>query len=152
MWNRYIDYDVVRLTFQTYDLYGPIVHPRVTAMWTMVWWYRLGLTPNLSTRALWQQPVLSGGSVSRDISGVSRRMGEGNENLVHPSKPDFKRSLTCHKILRHGTFGFTSYLKEGVLWIFITLEHQSLWPGSNKWTLGPVASTLTTTPPRRHAK
>jgi hypothetical protein len=32
------------------------------------WWYWLGLTPNLSTRALWQPPVLSGGPVSRDIS------------------------------------------------------------------------------------
>jgi hypothetical protein len=45
-------------------LHGPIVHPRVTVMWTMVWWCRLGLTPNLSTRALW----LSDSPVSRDIS------------------------------------------------------------------------------------
>jgi hypothetical protein len=36
----------------------------------------------LSTRALWQPPVLPGGLVSRDISGGSRRMGKGNENLV----------------------------------------------------------------------
>jgi hypothetical protein len=43
-------------------------------------------------------------------------MGEGNENF------DFKRSLTCRKILRHGTSGFTSYQKEGVLWIFIALN------------------------------
>jgi hypothetical protein len=72
----------VRLTSQNCGLCGPIVHPRVTAMWTMAWWYRLGLTPNLSSRALWQPPVLCGGHVSRDISGASRKMGEGNENLV----------------------------------------------------------------------
>jgi hypothetical protein len=31
-------------------------------------------------------------------------MCEGNENLFYPSPWDFKSSLTCHKILRHGTF------------------------------------------------
>jgi hypothetical protein len=81
-----------------------IVHPRVIAVWTMVWWYRLGLTPNSSTRALWQPPVLSGGPVSKEISGASRRMGEGNENLVYSSLCDFKSSFTCRKIVRHGTF------------------------------------------------
>jgi hypothetical protein len=49
-----------------------------------------GLTPNLSTRALWQPPVLSGGPVSRDISEASRRVGEGNENFVYPSPWDFQ--------------------------------------------------------------
>jgi hypothetical protein len=94
---RLVGYDGVRLTSQNSGLYGPIVHRRVIAMWTMVWWYRLGITPNLSTRALWQPPVLSGGPVSGDMSGASRIMGEGNENLVHPSPWDFKRSLTCPK-------------------------------------------------------
>jgi hypothetical protein len=112
----YIGYDGVRLTSQNCGLYRPIVHPRVIAMWNMVWWYRLGLTPNSSTRVLWQPPVLSGGPVSRDISVASRRMGEGNKNLVYPSPWDFKRSLTCRKILRHpGTSGFTSHPKEVVL-------------------------------------
>jgi hypothetical protein len=31
-------------------------------------------------------------------------MGEGNENLIYPSLWDFKSSLTCRNILRHGTF------------------------------------------------
>jgi hypothetical protein len=62
---------------QNCGLYGHIVHPRVTVMWTMVRWYRLVLTPNLSTRTLRQPPVLSA-----DISGASRRMDEENENLV----------------------------------------------------------------------
>jgi hypothetical protein len=36
-----------------------------------------------------------------------------------------------------------------VLRIFIALKNPSPWPGSNPQSLGPVASTLTTTPPRR---
>jgi hypothetical protein len=54
------------------------------------------------------------------------------------------------KILRHGTSGFASYLKEGVLQIFIALKNPSPWPGSNPRPLGPGASTLTTAPPRQH--
>jgi hypothetical protein len=119
------------------------------AMWTMAWWYRLGLTPNLSTRALWQLPVLSGGPFSRDIYGANRGMDEGNENLVYPSPWDFKRSLTYRKILRQGTSGFTSRHKEGVLRIFIALKNASPWLGSNPRHLGPVARALTTTPPRK---
>jgi hypothetical protein len=45
-----------------------------------------------------------------------------------------KGSLTCHKILRHGTSGFTSHPKEGVLWIFITLKNPlpwSVWTGDH---------------------
>jgi hypothetical protein len=133
-------------------------------IWTMVWWYWLRLTPNLSTTALWQPPllsgvpvsrhlwqplVLSGGPATRDISGASGRTGEGNENLVYLSPWDFKRSFTCHKILRHGTSSFTSHPKEGVLRIFIALKNPSPWLGSNPQPLGPVASTLTTAPPRR---
>jgi hypothetical protein len=78
-------------------------------------------------------------------------MGEGNQNLVYSSPWDFKRFfLTCRKILRHRTSGFTSHLKEDVLRIFIALKNLSPWPGSNPQHLSPVASTLTTTPPRRH--
>jgi hypothetical protein len=96
-------------------------------MWYMVWWYRLGLSPNLSTRALWQPPVLSGGPVSRDISGASGRMGEVNENLVYPCLWDFKRFLICRKILRHGNSRFTSHPKEDVLRIFIALKLHRLF-------------------------
>jgi hypothetical protein len=119
----WFDYDRARLTSQNCSLYGPIVHPRVTVMWTMVWWYWLGITPNLSTRALWQSPVLSSDPAIRDISGASRRMGEGNGNLVYPSPWDFKSSFTCRKILRHGTSGFTSHPKEGMVRIFIALKN-----------------------------
>jgi hypothetical protein len=84
------------------------------------WWYRLGLTHNLSTRALWQSPVLSGGPVSRHISGASRR-------------PPILLSIW----------------KEGVLCIFITIKNPSPWPGSNPRPLGLMVSTLTTIPPRQ---
>jgi hypothetical protein len=101
------------------------------SMWTMVWWYRLGLTPNLSTRVLWQPPVLSGGPVFRDISGASTGIEERKWeiSLFAPV-----RSLTCRKIFRHGTSGFTSHPKEVVLRIFIALKNPSPGPGSNPRT------------------
>jgi hypothetical protein len=79
-------------------------------------------------------------------------VGEGNENLVYLSPWDLKRSFTLRKILRHGTSGFTSLPNEGVLRIFIALKNPLPWPGSNQQPLGPVASTLTSTPPRRHPR
>jgi hypothetical protein len=58
------------------------------------------------------------------------------------------RSLTCHKILWHGVYGFTSPPKESVLQIFIALRKYPLpWLRLSLQPLGPVASTLTTTPP-----
>jgi hypothetical protein len=55
------------------------------------------------------------------------------------------RNVLLHAVnLRHGTDGFISPPKEVVLRIFINLY----WSGSNPRTLGPVASTLTTSPPR----
>jgi hypothetical protein len=140
----------MRLTSQNCGLYGSIVHPHVIVILTILWWHRLGLTPNSSTRALWQPPVLSGGPASRDISGASGRMDEGNKNLFYPSPWDFKRYLTCRKILRHGTSGFTSHPKEDVLRIFLALKNPSPWSGSNPRPLSQVASTVTTTPPKRH--
>jgi hypothetical protein len=77
-------------------------------------------------------------------------MDEGSENLVSSSPCGFKRFLTCRKVLRLGTSGFTSHPKEGVLLIFVALN-PSPWPGWNPRPLGPVASTLTTTPPMRLA-
>jgi hypothetical protein len=71
-------------------------------------------------------------------------MGEGNENLVYPSPWDFKRFLTCRKILRHGTSGFTSHPKEGVLRIFIALKNPSPWPGSTFESNGKQTNHYTT--------
>ena len=55
------------------------------------------------------------------------------------------RKVLLHAVnLRHGTDGFTSPPKKVVLRIFITLKNTS---GLNPQTLGPVVSTLTTSPP-----
>jgi hypothetical protein len=48
-----------------------------------------------------------------------------------------------------GPSRFTSHPKEGVLRIFIALKNPSPRPGLNPRSLGPVASTLATTPPIR---
>jgi hypothetical protein len=154
----------VTLTSQNCDLYGPIVHPRVIYDVDNGMMVSTGANSHLDyqsalaatstvrrscqQRHLWQPPVLSGGSTIRDICGASGRVGEGNENLVYPSPWDFKRSSTCRKISRH-LYIFTSHPKESVLQIFIALKIPSPWPVSNAQLLCPVASTLTTTPPRR---
>jgi hypothetical protein len=43
-----------------------------------------------------------------------------------------------------------SIREKDVLRIFIALKNPAPWPGSNPQSLGPVASTLTTTTPSRH--
>jgi hypothetical protein len=58
-------------------------------------------------------------------------MGEGNENLVYPSKWDFKSSFTCRKSYEMGLAALPPTRKEGVLPIFIALKNKSPWPGSN---------------------
>jgi hypothetical protein len=63
------------------------------------------------------------------------------KNVCHTSQG----SLTCRNILRLETDGFTSLPKEVVLRIFInTLPSAGFEPAN----LGPVASTITTRPPR----
>jgi hypothetical protein len=59
------------------------------------------------------------------------------------------RRVLLHAVnLRHGTDGFTSPPKEGVLRILSPLKIHHPRPGLNPRTLGPVAGTLTTRPPR----
>jgi hypothetical protein len=70
-------------------------------------------------------------------------MDESNENLA-------LRIIFVHTAsLRYCFFGFTSSPKEVVLQIFIAFKNPSPLPGLNPRNLGPVASTLTFTPPRR---
>jgi hypothetical protein len=57
--------------------------------------------------------------------------------------------LTCRKILKTCDLRLYFHPKEGLLRIFIALKIPSLRPGLNPRPFGPVASTLTTTPPRR---
>jgi hypothetical protein len=66
-------------------------------------------------------------------------------HLIHTTQGSFAR----RKILRHGASDFTSYLKESMLRIFIAIKNLSPRPRLNPRPLGPVTSTLTSTPPRR---
>ena len=56
--------------------------------------------------------------------------------------PRNSRDLLHAASLRHGTDGFTSPPKEGVLRIFSPLKIRQLRPGLNPWTWVPKASTL----------
>jgi hypothetical protein len=50
-----IDYNGVRLTSHNRDHHWPTVHPRVNVRGEPWWWLcRLGITPDLPTRALWR--------------------------------------------------------------------------------------------------
>jgi hypothetical protein len=80
-------------------------------------------------------------------SGSSTGMDEGMRILRIPYLWYVNRSFTCRKILRHGTSGFTSNPKEGMVRIFIALKSASRQPGLTPRPLGPVSSTLTTIPP-----
>jgi hypothetical protein len=62
---------------------------------------------HVSTDISGSPPVLAGSCHPRHL-WIKWEVGKGNENLVYLSPWDFKRSFTCHKILRHGTSGFTS--------------------------------------------
>jgi hypothetical protein len=81
-----------------------------------------------------------------ETSEVSRRNGRRKENFAYSVALIRQRIFTCRKSLRYGTSGFTSRPTEGVLPIFIALKIRR--PSLNPRPLGPVASTLTTTPPR----
>jgi hypothetical protein len=127
---------------RTEAIIGLLFIPRVNVSGEPWWWLcRLGITPDLSTRARWQSYQ------QRHLERIGG-MDEGMRILHIQYIWYIHRSFTCHKILQHGTSGFTSHLKEGVLRIFITLKNLSLLPGLNPRPLGPVASTLSTTPPR----
>jgi hypothetical protein len=84
-----------------------------------------------------------------ETTGVIRRNGRKTENNSSCHNIKYvKRSLTCRKISRHGKSSFTSHRNESVLRIFIALIDPSLPPCLKLLHLGPMASTLTTTPPR----
>jgi hypothetical protein len=106
------------------------------------WWCWMGITPDLSTRARWQPYQQR--HLER-VGGMDKAM-----RILHIQRLWYvSGSFTCHKILRRGTSGFTCHPKESVLRIFVALKNPLPQLGLNPWPLGPVASTLTTTPPRQ---
>jgi len=113
---------------------GILFIPRVICEHGHPWrWCRLEITPD------WP---ISLAVLPAETSGASRRNWRRSENFAYQYLKYLKGSLTCRKILRHGTSGFTSHPKEGVLRIFIALKNPSPLPGLNPRPLGPVASTL----------
>jgi hypothetical protein len=82
---------------------APIVHPRVICEHGETWWWLcwLGITPDSSTRALLQSYK------QRHLGQVGN--GRRSENFAYQYLKYLKVSLTCRKILRHGTSGFTSH-------------------------------------------
>jgi hypothetical protein len=83
---------------------------------------------------------------------LTARWATGNDTFVYSSLWDFKGSFTCRKILRHGTFPlyFPSERKVCCGFLWPLKIHRLAWV-LNPQPLGPVASTLTTAPPRRHS-
>jgi hypothetical protein len=81
---------------------------------------------------------------------LTTRWATRNDNFVYSSLWDFKSSFTCNKILRHGTFPLYFPSERKVCWGFLSpLKIHRLGRVLNPQPLGPVASTLITTPPRR---
>jgi hypothetical protein len=129
----FIRYDGVRVCLRTAFTNGPILH-------------RSG---DMQPSRAWLVHQSSLAVLPAETSGTSRRNGRRRENFAYQCLKYLTGSLTCRKILRNGTSGFTFHAMEGVLRIFIALKNPSPRPGLNTPPLGPVASTLTTTPLRR---
>jgi hypothetical protein len=141
-----IDYDGVRLCLRTAATNGPIVHPPGD-MWACRAMVVIIIIPAGDNFWLVHRSLLQ--SCHQRHLGQVGGMDEGVRILSIQYLRWLKRSLTWRKILRRGTFGFTSHPKEGVLRIFIALKNQSPRPGLNLPPSGPMASTITTTLPMR---
>jgi hypothetical protein len=76
-------------------------------------------------------------------------MDEGNERIesIHP-RGTSKVLLNVVKSNDMGLFHFSSHPRGRSAVDFYRLKNPSPWLGLNPQPLGPVASTLTTTPPR----
>jgi hypothetical protein len=137
---------VVRLCLWTSATSGLTVHlSSDTWDWiTTVEWTRQRKTLDSSIRAFWQSYQQSHPVAGRRNGRIKLWIWPCEVFLFIHAYYFF----ASHKIL-HGTDGFTSRPKEGVLRIFITLQNPSPRSGLNSRTLGPIASTLTITPPRR---
>jgi hypothetical protein len=132
------EYDGVGLCFRTAATNGPIFHPRGDT-WA---WRAVVIMMMPAGDDSWLVHQISLAVLPAETSGERKRNWRRNENFAYQYLKYLKGSLTCRKILRHGTSGFISYPKEGVLRIFNGLKNPSPLPGFNPLPLGPVASTL----------
>jgi hypothetical protein len=90
---------------------------------------RLGLSPN---------------SFTRESFGA---VGDGRRKWEFSLSIPVRFLVHAVKSYDMGLPAFIPIRKESVLQIFIALKNPLPWPGSNPQSLGPVASTLSTTPP-----
>jgi hypothetical protein len=121
----------------------PIVHPPGDVWtWTvMVVTMSAGKTRDSSTRALWQ-------SYQQRHMGADRSNGRKSENFAYYYLRYVSRSVTCRKILT--TWYLRLPLRRKVCCGLLSpLKNPSPRPCLNPRPLGTVASTATTTPPRR---
>jgi hypothetical protein len=95
--------------------------------WWWWWWCRLGITPDSSTRGLWQ-------SYQHRLLGPGRRNGGRRETFAYQYLRYVNGSLTCRKILRHGASGFTSLPKKVCCWFLSPLKIHRL---GCVWTRDP---------------
>jgi hypothetical protein len=88
--------------------------------------------------------------IERPLLVKDRIMGEKwRVNLACYSDSHVNRKVLLHAAnLRHGTDGFTSPPKEGMLWIFFARKIRRLRLVSNPRSWVPEASMLTTRPPK----
>jgi len=84
----------------------------------------------------------------RDRSGGSGKCGQECKNFAEMRTSTPFKDLLHATNLQHGTDGFTSPPKEGVLRIFSPLKIRWLWPGLKPRTWVLKASTLTPRPPK----
>jgi hypothetical protein len=131
------------MTSQNRGHHWPIVHPPGEYEWRAV----VMMIPADDNSWLVYNSSLA--VLLTETSLASRRNGRRNENFAYLVPVVRQRIFTCRKILWHGTSSFASHPKEGVLWIFISHKNPSHRSCLIRDPLGPVASTLTTTPPRR---
>jgi hypothetical protein len=140
-----IDYDGVGLCLRTAATNGPIVHSPGD-MWAWRAMVMMMMMPTEETEdnswLVHQSPLAV---LPAEKSRASRRNRRRSENFAYQY---LFSSLLCRKYLT--TCDLRLYFpSECVLRIFVALKNPSPRPGLNPRPLGPVASTLTTTPPRR---
>jgi hypothetical protein len=92
---------------------------------------------------------LSGSNHQRHLVANQEKLGEKCPLILRTSISFILQgSFPCRKILRHGANSFTSPPKDVVLRILSILKFHNPRPGLNPRTLGSMASTITTIPPR----
>jgi hypothetical protein len=124
----------MRLPSQYYGPRPVVLSPDDKRCWPVSKRYRLGLNPNLSTRAFWPSPETTLGASWR-----GRRKWEFSLSIPVGPQDFFYMPWNLT------TWDYSALLpirEEGVLRIFIALKNPSPWQGSNPQPLGPMASIL----------